>query len=232
MAMIVIDGARGEGGGQVLRTALALSLVTGQIFRIDNIRAGRARPGLLRQHLTCVNAAVEIGGAEALGAHLGSTSLTFRPGSVRPGSYRFAVGSAGSVGLVLQSVLPALLVTPGAFQLDIEGGTHADSAPPFEFLASAFVPALRRMGASIDIELLRFGFFHGGGCQETLSPWPACTCNGIRHRPPTSSLPGELPRVGVSRPGERARPRDRQARLSGFGHLVEHDFWRPRRLAS
>ena len=165
--MIVIDGSRGEGGGQVLRTALALSLVTAQPFRIERIRAGREKPGLQRQHLTCVNAAAEIGGAQVEGAQLGSTSVTFRPGTVRPGSYRFAVGTAGSVGLVLQSVLPALLVTPGVFELEIEGGTHAAAAPPYEFLASTFAPALRRMGASIEIELHRMGFYPAGGGRVT-----------------------------------------------------------------
>lgn len=161
--MIVIDGSEGEGGGQVLRTALALSLVTGQPFRIDAIRARRERPGLLRQHLTCVRAATEIGGAEVEGAELGSSTLVFRPGTMRPGSYRFAVGTAGSVGLVLQAMLPAMLVADGTFELEIEGGTHAQSAPPFEFVAQAFLPILRRMGADVDVTLHRRGFYPAGG---------------------------------------------------------------------
>lgn len=165
--MHAIDGSLGEGGGQVLRTALALSLVTGQAFCIERIRAGRERPGLLRQHLACVRAAVEIGSGEADGASLGSTALTFRPGSVRPGAYRFAVGTAGSVALVLQSVLPALLVTEGDFEIVIEGGTHAEFAPPYEFLARVYVPALERMGAQVELALGRCGFYPAGGGRIT-----------------------------------------------------------------
>ena len=108
--MIRIDGSFGEGGGQVLRTSLSLSLVTGQPFRIDNIRAGREKPGLLRQHLTAVLAAAEVGGATVDGATLGSTALSFSPGKLKPGEYRFAVGTAGSGTLVFQTILPALML--------------------------------------------------------------------------------------------------------------------------
>src|SRR5262249_26836235 len=111
--MITIDGSFGEGGGQILRTSLALSLVTGQPFRIERIRAGRKNPGLLRQHLTAVNAAVEISRAEAEGAAIGSRELSFTPGQVVPGRYHFAIGTAGSATLVLQTVLPALLIAGG-----------------------------------------------------------------------------------------------------------------------
>src|SRR5690242_11059943 len=102
-AMLTIDGSQGEGGGQILRTALALSLVTGQAFRLERIRAGRQKPGLLRQHLTAVKAAQAIGSAQVTGAELGSQTLEFRPGPVTPGNYRFAVGTAGSATLVLQT---------------------------------------------------------------------------------------------------------------------------------
>ena len=119
--MLTIDGARGEGGGQILRTALALSLVTGTAFRMERIRAGRRQPGLLRQHLTAVNAAAEIGGAEVEGAALRSGELVFRPGPVRPGAYRFAVGTAGSACLVLQTVLPPLLTAKGASHAGARG---------------------------------------------------------------------------------------------------------------
>src|ERR1700740_2010833 len=105
---IRLDGSYGEGGGQILRTSLSLSLVTGKPFRIENIRAGRAKPGLLRQHLTAVLAAAEVGGADVQGAVLGSTDLTFTPGKVRPGRYKFSVGTAGSGTLVFQTVFPAL----------------------------------------------------------------------------------------------------------------------------
>src|SRR5437763_10513037 len=107
--MITIDGSQGEGGGQILRTSLALSLVTGQPFRMECIRAKRQKPGLLRQHLTAVEAAKTVGCAEVTGAALNSQTLEFRPATVTPGNYRFAVGTAGSATLVLQTVLPALL---------------------------------------------------------------------------------------------------------------------------
>src|SRR3954471_15691416 len=107
--MLVIDGSQGEGGGQVLRTSLALSLVTQTPFRMENVRAGRARPGLMRQHLTAVKADAEVGRAHVAGAEVGSRSIEFKPREVLPGEYRFAVGSAGSVTLVLQTILPALM---------------------------------------------------------------------------------------------------------------------------
>ena len=108
--MLPIDGSSGEGGGQILRTALALSTVTGKPFRIEKIPAGRPKPGLLRQHLTAVKAAAKISGASITGAELGSGSLTFTPGPVNPGEFAFSVGTAGSATLVLQTVLPALLM--------------------------------------------------------------------------------------------------------------------------
>src|SRR4051794_15478141 len=133
--MITIDGSAGEGGGQILRSSLALSLVTGKPFRIVNIRAGRKKPGLLRQHLTAVLAATQVGGAVSDGAEIGSCELVFRPETVRAGEYRFAVGTAGSTPLVLQTVLPALILAAGPSRLTLEGGTHNPLAPPFDFLA-------------------------------------------------------------------------------------------------
>jgi len=171
--MEVIDGAQGEGGGQILRTALALSLVTGAPFRLEKIRAGRPKPGLLRQHLTAVTAAAEIGGAAVDGAALGSRELAFRPGSVRPGAYRFAVGTAGSAALVLQTVLPPLLTATGPSTVVVEGGTHNPHAPPFDFLALAFLPLLARMGARARATLDRPGFYPAGGGQLTVEITPA-----------------------------------------------------------
>jgi RNA 3'-terminal phosphate cyclase (ATP) len=161
--MLVIDGSRGEGGGQVLRTSLALSLVTGQPFRIKKIRAGRQKPGLLRQHLTAVNAAAEIGRAQVVGNTLGSREITFQPGPVRAGRYHFAIGTAGSCTLVLQTILPALLTGKEPSELLLEGGTHNTCAPPFDFISSAFLPLLRRMGAKVLATLERPGFHPAGG---------------------------------------------------------------------
>jgi RNA 3'-terminal phosphate cyclase (ATP) len=160
---VIIDGSMGEAGGQVLRTSLALSLVTGRSLRIKNIRAGRKQPGLLRQHLTAVNASVEIGNAEIQRAALGSTDLFFSPRTVRPGEYTFSVGTAGSTTLVLQTVLPALMTAGGPSRLVIEGGTHNPFAPPFEFLHKCFIPCMMKMGPRVSCILERPGYYPSGG---------------------------------------------------------------------
>ncbi len=163
MGMLTIDGSEGEGGGQILRTSLALSLVTGQPFRMDRIRAKRQKPGLLRQHLTAVEAAKTVGCAEVVGAAMNSQTLEFRSAVVTPGNYRFAVGTAGSATLVLQTVLPSLLTASSTSTLTLEGGTHNPLAPPFDFLARSFMPLIQRMGPSVELELRRPGFFPAGG---------------------------------------------------------------------
>ena len=175
--MLIIDGSAGEGGGQILRTALALSLVTGRPFRIDRIRAARRKPGLLRQHLTAVRAAVAVSGGTAAGAELGSGSLTFEPAQVRGGDYHLAVGTAGSATLVFQTVLPALLRADGASRLTLEGGTQNPAAPPFDFLARTFLPRLHEMGASVTVALERHGFYPAGGGRFTAAIEP---CNDLR----------------------------------------------------
>ncbi len=161
--MIEIDGSMGEGGGQVLRTALGLSLVTGRPFRIDHIRASRKKPGLLRQHLTCVKAAARIGAAEVVGGEIASTTLTFCPQDILPGNYEFAIGSAGSTTLVLQSVLPALIVAEKPSVVTIRGGTHNPMAPTFDFLERIFFNVLRGMGVGIAAKIHSHGFFPVGG---------------------------------------------------------------------
>ncbi len=158
-----IDGSQGEGGGQVLRSSLSLALCTGRPFVIDNIRAGRKKPGLLRQHKTCVQAAAQIGCAQAEGAELGSRRLAFTPGAIVHGHYRFSVGSAGSAMLVLQTILPPLLVTEGRSVVVLEGGTHNPFAPPFDFLDRVFAPAIEKMGGRLSLTLERAGFFPAGG---------------------------------------------------------------------
>jgi RNA 3'-terminal phosphate cyclase (ATP) len=177
--MLVIDGSAGEGGGQILRSSLSLSLVTGAAFRIEAIRAGRKKPGLLRQHLTAVQAAAEISGARVQGAEIGSLALTFAPRAVVPGEYRFSVGTAGSATLVLQTVLPALLTASKPSNLRIEGGTHNPAAPPFEFLERAFFPLLNRMGPSVRGELARHGFHPAGGGALSVSITPAPRLRGL-----------------------------------------------------
>jgi RNA 3'-terminal phosphate cyclase (ATP) len=163
--MIQIDGSQGEGGGQMLRSSLSLSLLTRQSFQMKNVRAGRKKPGLLRQHLAAVLAAAQIGEAEAEGAHLGSQSLIFKPKGIKPGDYRFAVGTAGSGTLVFQTVLPALMLASKPSTLTVEGGTHNQAAPPFDFLDRTFLPLLRSMGPQVTLSLERYGFYPaGGGC--------------------------------------------------------------------
>jgi RNA 3'-terminal phosphate cyclase (ATP) len=160
---IVVDGSRGEGGGQVLRTSLALAVMGGRELRIENIRAKRSRPGLLRQHLTAVRAAARISNAELEGDELYASTLSFRPQSIVHGDYRFAVGTAGSTTLVLQTILMPLLVARGKSRVRIEGGTHNDKAPTFDYLERAFFPCMRKMGAKIEAQLLRAGFVPAGG---------------------------------------------------------------------
>ena len=160
MELIEISGA--SGGGQLLRTALALSLCTGTAFEMQHIRAKRKRPGLMRQHLTAVGAAAQDGRAYVDGAQLGATTLRFVPGQVQPGRYRFSIGTAGSATLVLQTVLPALWSCDAASEISVEGGTHNPLAP-----SDCYLPALRRFGVETSFALHRHGFFPaGGGCVQ------------------------------------------------------------------
>jgi RNA 3'-terminal phosphate cyclase (ATP) len=161
--MIEIDGSLGEGGGQVLRTSLALAAITGRAVRIDNVRARRSKPGLQRQHLACVLAAAEVCGGRVKGASIGSGRVDFEPGARRGGSYSFDIGTAGSTGLVLQTVLPILLHADGPSRVTIRGGTHNPLAPCADFLRATFLPMLARMGAAVSLEVGRHGFYPAGG---------------------------------------------------------------------
>lgn len=188
--MIIIDGSFGEGGGQVLRTSLALSMTQGKPFHIKNIRANRKKPGLMHQHLTAVNAAVQISNAEAEGNELGSCELYFTPKTVIPGKYSFSVGTAGSCTLVFQTILPALLMADHESELVLEGGTHNPFAPPSDFLEKTFLPLICRMGPDVRISLDRPGFYPAGGGKITvriipgkkLLPLELTERGEIRHR--------------------------------------------------
>jgi RNA 3'-terminal phosphate cyclase (ATP) len=160
---IELDGSQGEGGGQILRTALTLSMLTGKSFQIQRIRAGRSKPGLLRQHLTAVRAAAQICGARTEGAEAGSSALRFVPGKIRGGAYDFAIGTAGSCTLVLQTVLPALWLAEVPSTVCVSGGTHNSAAPPADFLMQAWMPLMQRMGVVMTLELIRHGFYPAGG---------------------------------------------------------------------
>jgi RNA 3'-terminal phosphate cyclase (ATP) len=160
---IYIDGSFGEGGGQVLRTSLALAAVTGKHLHINNIRVNRPKPGLAKQHLTCVEAICEVCGGKSKGAAVGSTSLDFEPGQIKAGNYHFEIGSAGSASLVVQTVMPVLFCADGVSRVAITGGTHNAWAPPFDFIKDSFLPAIAGAGFKADCRLIRYGFYPAGG---------------------------------------------------------------------
>lgn len=199
--MIALDGAQGEGGGQILRSALSLSMITGQPFTITSIRAGRAKPGLLRQHLTAVKAATEICGATVEGAELGSQRLLFRPGTVRGGDYRFAIGSAGSCTLVLQTVLPALWFADGPSRVEVSGGTDNPSAPPADFIRRVLEPLLAKIGIHQQTTLLRHGFYPAGGGVVATEVSPVASFNTLQlgERGNIVQMRGEVLLAGVPR---------------------------------
>jgi RNA 3'-phosphate cyclase len=161
--MIEIDGSEGEGGGQMLRTALALSALTGRPFRFENIRAKRDKPGLAPQHLTGVKGVAEICHAAVDGANVGSTSLTFQPDKVEAGDYRFDVGTAGSITLVLQACMLACARTRARTEFDVFGGTNVRMSPPSDYLEHVLFPLLRNMGYEIDVKVPARGFYPQGG---------------------------------------------------------------------
>lgn len=166
--MRTIDGSHGEGGGQILRTSLALAALCAEEVEILDIRAGRKNPGLQAQHLACVEAIAGVcRGSRVEGAALGSGRVRLAPGRVRAGGYTFDVakvrGSAGSAGLVLQSVLPALAWAGGESRFEIRGGTHVLWAPPIDYLQQVFLPTLARMGLEADLETVRWGWYPKGG---------------------------------------------------------------------
>lgn len=171
--MIIIDGSEGEGGGQIVRNACALSLVTGTPVRITNVRARRSKPGLMRQHVTAIEAACAIGNASCEGLSVGSSELIFLPGRVMPGEYRFSVGTAGSTGLVLQTVLMPLVLADKPSRLVLEGGTHNMLAPPFDFIARVFLPIINRMGPRVEARLIHHGFYPRGGGRIEVDITPA-----------------------------------------------------------
>jgi RNA 3'-terminal phosphate cyclase (ATP) len=160
---IIIDGSEGEGGGQVLRTSLSLSAITGKPVRIENVRGRRKKPGLFRQHLTAFKAAAEICDARMEGAELGSPEIAFHPGKIKGGDYEFSIGSAGATNLVAQTLLPILAHAETDSTVRITGGTHNQWAPTFDFLDQAFLPQFRKMGGRASTELEAYGFYPAGG---------------------------------------------------------------------
>jgi len=222
--MIILDGSEGEGGGQILRSALSLAMATGQPFRMHNIRAGRKKPGLLRQHLTCVLAAARICSARVEGAEPGSQRLAFEPGPMAPGEYAFAVGSAGSSTLVFQTVMPALITTGRPFALTLEGGTHNPAAPPLEFLERVYLGALARIGVRATLTVERRGFYPAGGGKwriEVTSP---------REHPPLHLLERGAPRAHSATILWNRIPADQPPRVRAY--LAAGLGWDPAAIAA
>jgi len=175
--MIEVDGAFGEGGGQILRTTLALSAVLRKDVKVVKIRMGRPKPGLMAQHLTGVHAAAVLCDAETRGEEVGSEELVFNPGRIRAGKFRFDVGTAGSVTLVLQALMPIMAFAPGRIELEITGGTDVKWSPPVDYLPLVELPVLERLGYRGHLELLRRGHYpKGGGLIRFMSE----PCKGLR----------------------------------------------------
>jgi len=170
--MLQIDGKIGEGGGQILRTAVAFSAVTGKAFRIFDIRAKRKNPGLQKQHVQSILAAQRACDAECVGAALSSMELEFTPGQIRGGEYAFDIGTAGSASLVLQTILPILFRAEGESRVTVRGGTHNPWAPPYEFVRDSFLPAIGLMGFEAKASLIKHGFYPAGGgeLRATIEP--------------------------------------------------------------
>jgi RNA 3'-terminal phosphate cyclase (ATP) len=211
--MIDIDGSFGEGGGQILRSSLALSLLTGQPFRLRKIRANRKpKPGLRPQHLASVRAAVKIGAARVTGDTVGSNQMTFEPGPVTAGAYRFDIGTAGATALVLHTVYLPLAVAGGPSEVVLEGGTHNDKAPCFHFLQTTWRAHMARLGLTVSLEMKRAGFYPRGGGQiiARIQPCPV-------PRPLTMAGPVEHKTAAV---------------LSGYAGLPDHVASRQARRAT
>jgi len=172
MKTIEIDGSFGEGGGQILRTALSLSCITGFSLKLFGIRKGRKKPGLMPQHQTCVNAVSEICNAEVFGNEIGSTELTFVPQKIKSGNYFFDIKTAGSSSLVIQTLLPALIFTDGISRVTIKGGTHVPFSPSYNYISEVFIPLLNKIGIKIETSINKYGFYPKGGGEVIFKIFP------------------------------------------------------------
>jgi RNA 3'-terminal phosphate cyclase (ATP) len=218
---LTIDGAHGEGGGQIVRTALSLAVATTRAVTIVDVRARRARPGLQPQHLAVVRALAAVADAAVEGAALHSTAIRFAPRRIVGGAYRFDVVTAGAVSLVFQAVLLPLALADAPSQLTLIGGTHVTWSPPFHYLAETFLPALEAIGIRAAVALRRWGWYPRGGGEvaAAITPTPRAALRGFvadaPDRPPLIrglSAVSRLPRTIAERQRTRA-----WARLAGAG---------------
>ena len=222
--MIEIDGSLGEGGGQVLRSSLSLSLLTGKAFRLFNIRARRKpKPGLQPQHLMSVRAAATIGSAKISGASIGSSLLDFEPGPIAPGKYRFDIGTAGNTSLVLHTIyLPLAWNATGPSEVILTGGTHVMKSPCFHFLDVTWRAYLERIGLKIRLEMKRPGFYPRGGGEVVAHIQPCAHIDPLflTKRPPITNATGfsavaGLPDHIANRQARRAMERLKRKGIEG-----------------
>jgi RNA 3'-terminal phosphate cyclase (ATP) len=225
MKTIFVDGSTGEGGGQILRTSLTLSCITGKGLHIENIRAARRNPGLAKQHLSCVRAACQICNGQAQGATKGSQVLDFIPGPAQSGDFHFDIGSAGSASLVVQTILPALFLADKPSTVTVIGGTHNPMAPPFDFLDETFLPAISTAGFDGICTLIRHGFFPAGGGKISfnIQPWKKNAGRTI-DLCLQSKKPQIQARIYTAKLPERVTQRQRKLLLHSYLniHNVEH----------
>jgi RNA 3'-terminal phosphate cyclase (ATP) len=226
-ASLTLDGAHGEGGGQIVRTALALAVTLRRAVTLTNIRARRPRPGLQPQHLTVVRALAAIGDAEVTGDALGSTALSFAPRAIRPGDYRFDVGaergSAGAVSLLCQALVLPLALARAPSRLTLIGGTHVPWSPPVHYLTEVFLSALRQIGIEATLDLRRWGWYPAGGGEIHVAVTPARELTGFVCEAPAAgpaisglSAVSRLPRSIAERQQKQA-----EARLAAAGVACE-----------
>jgi len=189
--MLEIDGSYGEGGGQILRTSIALSALTMHPVRVSNIRAGRPNPGLKRQHMAGIDVIAQLVDAKVNGLEIGSTTVEFTPQDRRGGHYSYDVGTAGSISLILQAALPTAAVAPEPIQLSLTGGTDVSWSPPIDYMRTLFAHSLRRMGPRVEISVRKRGHFPRGGGKVS------CTITPVEELAPLELVHfGELIEVG------------------------------------
>jgi len=219
--LITLDGSHGEGGGQILRTALTLSAVTGQPFAMTRIRAGRVQPGLRPQHVAAVRAAAMACGARVGGAFEGSPDLRFAPGAISGGEFRFEIGTAGAVTLVLQTLLPILAAAGVEGRVEVTGGTHVPRSPSYHFLARHWLPMVQRIGLNASLGLVRAGFYPRGGGEARADVLPGSQGG-------TLSLEARGRLVGIRGLSGAGRLRGEVARRQRDG--AQERLWEQRRL--